>query len=175
MFLYVHRNRRLIRDRSPGRPPRLSHSSWALLEPVHGPMYVYIGPRLNPSASALSFPGLQSNGKPEIISWHPSHSIPPCLQKSVKNSPPQPTRICVHPFVLVLVVCDGPWSAGPLVSDSSYIVFYRYGRELYTDHLVQEQQTLLLSAFLERLQIKLRQHGCDTSRLPRRVVPLQSW
>ena len=24
---YVHRNRRLIRDRSPGRPPRLSHSS----------------------------------------------------------------------------------------------------------------------------------------------------
>ena len=28
--LYVHRNRRLIRDGSPGRPPRLSHSSWAL-------------------------------------------------------------------------------------------------------------------------------------------------
>ena len=30
VLLYVHRNRRLIRDRSPGRPPRLSHSSWAL-------------------------------------------------------------------------------------------------------------------------------------------------
>ena len=29
-LLYVHRNRRLIRDGSPGRPPRLSHSSWAL-------------------------------------------------------------------------------------------------------------------------------------------------
>ena len=28
--LYVHRNRRLIRDGSPGRPPLRSHSSWAL-------------------------------------------------------------------------------------------------------------------------------------------------
>ena len=27
---YVHRNRRFIRDGSPGRPPPLSHSSWAL-------------------------------------------------------------------------------------------------------------------------------------------------
>ena len=27
VLLYVHRNRRLIRDWSPGRPPRLSHSS----------------------------------------------------------------------------------------------------------------------------------------------------
>ena len=27
MLLYVHRNRRFIRDGSPGRPPRLSHSS----------------------------------------------------------------------------------------------------------------------------------------------------
>ena len=27
VLLYVHRNRRLIRDRSQGRPPRLSHSS----------------------------------------------------------------------------------------------------------------------------------------------------
>ena len=30
MVLYVHRNVRLIRTWSPGRPPRLSHSSWAL-------------------------------------------------------------------------------------------------------------------------------------------------
>ena len=30
VLLYVHRDRRLIRDGSPGRPPRLSHSSWAL-------------------------------------------------------------------------------------------------------------------------------------------------
>ena len=34
LWLYVHRNRRLIRDGSPGRPPRLSHSSWALYPPV---------------------------------------------------------------------------------------------------------------------------------------------
>ena len=31
MLLYVHRNRRLIRDGRPGRPPRLSHSSRALI------------------------------------------------------------------------------------------------------------------------------------------------
>ena len=30
VVLYVHRNRRFIRDGSPGRPPRFSHSSWAL-------------------------------------------------------------------------------------------------------------------------------------------------
>ena len=30
VLLYVHRSRRLIRDGSLGRPPRLSHSSWAL-------------------------------------------------------------------------------------------------------------------------------------------------
>ena len=28
VLLYVHRNHMLIRDGSPGRPPRLSHSSW---------------------------------------------------------------------------------------------------------------------------------------------------
>ena len=32
VLLYVHRNRRFIRDWSPGRPPGLSHSSWALVE-----------------------------------------------------------------------------------------------------------------------------------------------
>ena len=30
VLLYVHRNRRLIRDGSPGRPPRLLHSFWVL-------------------------------------------------------------------------------------------------------------------------------------------------
>ena len=30
VLLYVHGNHRLIRDGSPGWPPRLSHSSWAL-------------------------------------------------------------------------------------------------------------------------------------------------
>ena len=34
VLLYVHRNRRLIRDGSPGRPPRLSHSSWTLTLPL---------------------------------------------------------------------------------------------------------------------------------------------
>ena len=29
VLLYVHRNHRFIRDGSPGRPPWLSHSSWA--------------------------------------------------------------------------------------------------------------------------------------------------
>ena len=32
VLLYVHRDRRLIRDGSPGRPPRLSHSSWAVFQ-----------------------------------------------------------------------------------------------------------------------------------------------
>ena len=32
MLLYVHRNRRFIRDGSPGRPPRLSHNSWTSTE-----------------------------------------------------------------------------------------------------------------------------------------------
>ena len=31
VLLYVHRNCRIIRDGSPGRPPRLSHCSWTLL------------------------------------------------------------------------------------------------------------------------------------------------
>ena len=29
VLLYVHRSRRFIRDGGPGRPPRLSHTSWA--------------------------------------------------------------------------------------------------------------------------------------------------
>ena len=33
--LYVHRNRRLIGDGSPGWPPRLSHSSWTLQTCIH--------------------------------------------------------------------------------------------------------------------------------------------
>ena len=44
VLLYVHRNRRFIRDGSPGRPPRLSHSSWALKFPFTFccPLYAYI-------------------------------------------------------------------------------------------------------------------------------------
>ena len=34
VLLYVHGNRRLIRDGSPGRPPRLSHSARALGSPI---------------------------------------------------------------------------------------------------------------------------------------------
>ena len=32
VWLYLHRYRRFIRDGSPGRLPRLSHSSWALVQ-----------------------------------------------------------------------------------------------------------------------------------------------
>ena len=32
VLLYVHRNRRFIRDGSPGRQPPLTHSSWALTD-----------------------------------------------------------------------------------------------------------------------------------------------
>ena len=35
MLLYVHTNSRFIRDGSPGRPPRLSHSSRALVSAAH--------------------------------------------------------------------------------------------------------------------------------------------
>ena len=41
VLLYVHRNRRLIWDGSPGRPPQLSHSSWAA-------SYYHINHYLNP-------------------------------------------------------------------------------------------------------------------------------
>ena len=41
VMLYVHGNRRFIRDGSPGRPPRLSQSSWALTQRV------YVGLPLN--------------------------------------------------------------------------------------------------------------------------------
>ena len=38
VLLYVHRNRRLIRDGSPGRPPQLSHSSRALMAVLDSPV-----------------------------------------------------------------------------------------------------------------------------------------
>ena len=34
VILYVHGNRRLVKTDSPGRPPRLSHSSWTMLVTV---------------------------------------------------------------------------------------------------------------------------------------------
>ena len=42
VLLYVHTNRRFIRDGSPGRPPRLSHSSWALIHARHIIIYTYV-------------------------------------------------------------------------------------------------------------------------------------
>ena len=65
VLLYVLRNCRLIRDGSPGRPPRLSHSSWALFFNValrtQRPPYRLLGtgspgrpPRLSHSSWALS-------------------------------------------------------------------------------------------------------------------------
>ena len=47
MLLYVHRNRRFIRDGSPGRPPRLSYSSWALSLPFKWP-FAFIGKYFHP-------------------------------------------------------------------------------------------------------------------------------
>ena len=41
VLLYAHRNRRFIRDGSPGRPPRLSHSSWALKCPISEVSYIW--------------------------------------------------------------------------------------------------------------------------------------
>ena len=40
VLLYVHRNRRLIRDGSPGRLPRLSHNSWSLFTSFIQPFFV---------------------------------------------------------------------------------------------------------------------------------------
>ena len=41
VLLYVNRNRRLIRDGSPGRPPRLSHCSLALPSSIACLAYLY--------------------------------------------------------------------------------------------------------------------------------------
>ena len=66
VLLYVHRNRRFIRDGSPGRPPRLSHSCVEHLVEVL--LYVHRNrrfirdgspgrsPRLSHSSSALLMP-----------------------------------------------------------------------------------------------------------------------
>ena len=60
VLLYVHRNCRLIRDGSPGRPPRLSHSSWALryyssmLLYVHGDHKAYKGREPRTATSTLT-------------------------------------------------------------------------------------------------------------------------
>ena len=42
VLLFVHRNRRLIRDGSPERPPRRSHSSWALKLCTFTQWYIYV-------------------------------------------------------------------------------------------------------------------------------------
>ena len=45
VLLCVNRNRRFTRDGSPGRPPRLSHSSWALSVWSQTWTYIYwVGP-----------------------------------------------------------------------------------------------------------------------------------
>ena len=52
VLLYVHRNRRLIRDGSPGRPPWLSHSSWAHFS-VNARCVITVGARCVITVSAL--------------------------------------------------------------------------------------------------------------------------
>ena len=74
--------------------------------------------------------------------------------------------------VPVLVVFDGPpwpWSNRQPVPDSGNEVLCRYSWELSSDnYIVQEEQPLLFSAFLE---ITFRQPGRDTSWLRRRAFP----
>ena len=43
VLLYVHRNCRLIRDRSPGRPPWLSHNSKALMHGIIISVFLGVG------------------------------------------------------------------------------------------------------------------------------------
>ena len=59
MLLYVHRNHRLFRDGSPGRPPWLSHSSWALCESKDTVVKVL---NLSCAAIAVPFPSEHSGG-----------------------------------------------------------------------------------------------------------------
>ena len=41
VLLYVHRNRRLVRDGSPRQPPQLSHSTWALTVSICTLIFLY--------------------------------------------------------------------------------------------------------------------------------------
>ena len=55
VLLYVHRNRRLVRDGSPGRPPRLSHSSRALFLTNQPWTYIYTGPCSQPNGHSYTY------------------------------------------------------------------------------------------------------------------------
>ena len=52
VLLYVYRNCRLIRDGSPGQPPQLSHSSWALYIYIWGFILFYF------MCAFISFPSI---------------------------------------------------------------------------------------------------------------------
>ena len=58
VLLYVHRNRSFIRNGSPGRPSRLSHSSWA---PER--FSLFLNPYNHTLSSVLSNGGGSSNGR----------------------------------------------------------------------------------------------------------------
>ena len=68
MLLYVHRNRRLIRGGSPGRPPWLSHSSWTLHRScgpelqLYRPFLLHPLTMLTPAQRKTSFIGLNRDG-----------------------------------------------------------------------------------------------------------------
>ena len=68
---YAHRNHRLIRDGSPGRPPRLSHSAWALMLPCSWWSLLHSATLCSQALTALLFRAGQSH--------RPSASTPTSL------------------------------------------------------------------------------------------------
>ena len=93
MLLYVQRNRRLIRDGSPGRPPRLSHSSRALGNCTNEPYSRSSRLQSTRTTGCLPF-------TPNIPPFHARLIVPVHLFLSV--------ACCVFPARL-LVVCPLEW------------------------------------------------------------------
>ena len=97
VLLYVHRNRRFIRDRSPGRPPRLSHSSWALLtehsDPEHTDSLTNHGKQVLMSIFVAHFRNWTCNAwqrprekKKEFINIQRINAVSAAGKKERKNS-----------------------------------------------------------------------------------------
>ena len=69
VLLYVHRNRRLIRDGSPGWPPRLSHSSCALTYTAETIRLIRDGePRMATSTFTQLLSGEKSGNQASLLS-----------------------------------------------------------------------------------------------------------
>ena len=92
-LLYVHRNRRLIKDGSPRRPPRLSHNSWALGNGTNNPCSHSSRLQSTRTTGCLPF-------TPNIPPFHARLVVPAHLFLSV--------ACCVFP-ARMLVVCPLEW------------------------------------------------------------------